>query len=136
VSESKPSIEVAIALVWRAGRVLVTRRPAGVHLAGFWEFPGGKLAPGETAEAGAVREVLEEVGMVARAQGLRPPITWEYPERRVTLYPVDCDWIEGDGTARGVAELRFVERHELATLDFPEANAALVSMLVTQGRGR
>jgi len=136
VSEKERSVEVAIALVWRGERLLVTRRPAGVHLAGFWEFPGGKLAPGESPEACAEREVLEEVGIVARARGRRPRVEWEYPERRVTLHPVDCDWLEGEGAAREVAELRFVERHELATLEFPKANAGLVSALLTEARER
>lgn len=126
----KPHVEVAIALCWRDGRLLVTRRPSGVHLAGRWEFPGGKLGSGEAPEACAERELLEEVGVVARARGRRPAIEWEYPERTVTLHPVDCDWREGDGTPREVSELRWIETPELGTLDFPEANASLVAALV------
>jgi mutator protein MutT len=132
VSAPPASIEVALALVWRAERLLVGRRPAGVHLAGFWEFPGGKLRPGETPEACAERELGEEVGVVARARHRRPWIDWEYAERRVRLHPIDCDWVTGDGVAREVVEFRWVAVEELARLEFPAANAQLVAALLSE----
>ena len=122
-------MEVAIALCWRDGRLLVTRRPAGVHLSGLWEFPGGKLGPDETAEVCAERELYEETAVIGSARSRRPSIEWEYPERRVTLHPVDCEWVEGNGTAREVAELRWALPSELLELEFPEANAELVATL-------
>ena len=123
-------VEVALALVFRANRVLVTRRLDGVHLGGSWEFPGGKLRNGETAEACAVRELAEETGVVARARSRRPAIDWTYPERSVRLHPVDCEWLAGEGEMREVAELRWVTLDELSTLVFPPANAELVRALV------
>jgi len=63
---------VAVALVDRAGRVLVQRRPAGRQHAGLWEFPGGKVEPGETLAAAAVREIDEELGVVLHAASLEP----------------------------------------------------------------
>ena len=129
MTESKRHVEVAIALVWRDGRLLVTRRPENVHLAGHWEFPGGKLAQGKTPEACAERELYEEVGVVARAQRRRASIEWDYPERRVTLHPVDCEWIRGDGSALEVSELRWALPEELGELEFPAANASLVRTL-------
>ncbi|SFF42269.1 8-oxo-dGTP diphosphatase [Dyella marensis] len=72
-------------LVDPAGRVLLAQRPAGKHLAGTWEFPGGKLEPGETAEAGLARELLEELGI---AIGPAEPLTrvpWAYGEKRLLL---------------------------------------------------
>lgn len=122
-------IEVAIALVWRADRVLVSRRPEGAHLGGLWEFPGGKLRKEETPDDAAAREVLEETGVVARPRARRAPIEWRYPDRTVRLHPVDCDWIEGEGEPRGVSELRWATVPELGDLDFPPANAALVAEL-------
>ena len=88
-------VEVAIALVWRGTELLVTRRPDAVHLGGLWEFPGGKIAPGETPEACAEREVLEEVGLLVTARARRKVIEHTYPERRVKLYPIDCDYVTG-----------------------------------------
>jgi mutator protein MutT len=128
-STDKPHVEVAIALCWRDGRLLITRRPSGVHLAGRWEFPGGKLGAGETPEACAERELFEEVSVVARARARRPLVVWEYAERSVTLHPIDCDWQDGDGVPREVAELRWVEPSELGTFDFPEANSGLIAAL-------
>jgi 8-oxo-dGTP diphosphatase len=122
-------IDVAIALVWRGERVLVTRRHAGMHLGGLWEFPGGKMRKEEAPDAAAEREVLEETGVVARARGRRPPIEWRYPERTVRLHPVDCDWLGGDGEPRGVAELRWATVAELTELEFPAANAVLIAEL-------
>jgi mutator protein MutT len=122
-------IDVAIALVWRGERVLVTRRLPGAHLGGLWEFPGGKLRMEETPDAAAEREVLEETGVRARARGRRAPIEWTYADRTVRLHPVDCDWIQGEGEPREVAELRWATAAELAELEFPAANAALIAEL-------
>ena len=73
----KKLVEVAIALVFRQGQVLISRRPAQAHLGGFWEFPGGKLEAGESPERCAEREVLEEVGVVVHALRTREPIRYE-----------------------------------------------------------
>jgi 8-oxo-dGTP diphosphatase len=123
------TIEVAIALVWREGLLLVTRRPTEVHLGGLWEFPGGKLRTEETPEACAEREVLEEVGLVVSARARRASIEHTYPERRVLLYPVDCDYHSGDIELREVTDARWVAPKELATLEFPEANRGLIAEL-------
>ena len=122
-------IEVALALVWREGRLLVTRRPPGVHLAGYWEFPGGKLRPGEAPERAAEREVREEVGIGCRARARRATIRHTYPERVVVLHPVDCDWLEGEAVLRGVSAAEWVALERLADYEFPPANAELIASL-------
>jgi len=122
-------VEVALALVFRGDRLLVTRRLQGVHLGGSWEFPGGKLRSGETAEDCAIRELAEETGVVARALSRRRAIDWVYPERSVRLHPIDCEWLAGEGEVREVAEVRWVTRGELSTLAFPPANAGLIEEL-------
>ena len=127
---SEPSrLEVAIALVFRERRLLVTRRRAGTHLAGFWELPGGKLRAGESAESCAVREVAEETRVVVLARGRRSTIEWDYPERRVALHPVDCDWVRGDGELVEVADLAWATKAELLGREFPPANAGLIAEL-------
>ncbi|HRK17251.1 MAG TPA: NUDIX domain-containing protein, partial [Prosthecobacter sp.] len=60
--QNRPPVEVVCAVLRRGGRLLVARRPAGKRLAGCWEFPGGKIEPGETAEAALLRELREELG--------------------------------------------------------------------------
>lgn len=122
-------IEVALALVWRGERLLVTRRPPGVHLAGCWEFPGGKLRAGESPERAAEREVLEEVGVACAARTRRAPLEYAYPERRVKLWPIDCDYVSGEAQPLEVAELAWMHPRELDSLTFPPANAPLLAEL-------
>jgi mutator protein MutT len=123
------TVEVAIALVWKDGRLLVTRRPAGVHLGGLWEFPGGKMRPGESAERCAEREVNEETGVRCRAERVRATIRHTYPERSVVLHPVDCAWIAGEPRAREVEAVLWLLPRELAEYAFPRANSALLEEL-------
>lgn len=127
-------LEVALALVFRERRLLVTQRRAGGHLGGSWELPGGKLEPGETPEQCAARELFEETGVRVAPRRRLPTIEWDYPERKVALYPVECEWVEGDGDAIEVAALKWATRAELAELTFPPANRALVRELCASDR--
>ena len=127
-------IEVALALVFRERRLLVTRRRAGSHLGGSWELPGGKLAPGEQPEMCAVREVREETGVVVAAERRLPSIAWDYEERRVLLHPVECRWLAGEGERLEVADLAWATRADLCERSFPPANAALIERLCTDPR--
>jgi len=122
-------IEVAVALVFRNRRVLVTERPAGTHLAGSWELPGGKLAPGESVEACAVREVREETAIDIRPGVRLPAIAWDYPEKRVILYPIECEWLAGDGECLEVAGLLWATKADLREKSFPPANRTLIEAL-------
>ena len=76
---------VAGALCDQAGRVLIAQRPSGKHMAGGWEFPGGKLAEGEAAYAGLVRELREEIGIEVLAAEPLIAYAYEYPDKRVWL---------------------------------------------------
>jgi mutator protein MutT len=127
-------IEVAMALVIRERRLLVTQRRAEAHLGGLWELPGGKLAPGESVEACVVREIREETGIVIAARRRLPTIEWDYPERRVALHPVECAWLSGEGELVEVAGLCWATRAELAARSFPPANAQLIAELCASGK--
>ncbi len=115
-----------MALVRRAGCLLVTRRPAETHLAGLWEFPGGKRLPGESPEACAEREVLEETGVACRALSLRPVIRYDYPDRTVLLHPVECEYLGGPPRPLQVAEWAWVLPSDLPRYEFPPANEPLI----------
>ena len=86
VSSDKPHIRVTAGLLWQNGMVLITKRPQGSHLAGFWEFPGGKQEVGETPEECLEREIKEELGVEVRAEKLLVTVDHEYENRIISLY--------------------------------------------------
>jgi 8-oxo-dGTP diphosphatase len=127
----KAAIRVAAAVLYdSAGRVLLTQRPAGKTLAGLWEFPGGKLEPGETPEAALRRELFEELGITVRSCRPLMQLQHEYPERYVELLV----WTVGhfDGEARGLEgqALRWVSVQELRTLALLPADLPIIDYLV------
>jgi 8-oxo-dGTP diphosphatase len=121
-------IVVAAAIVERNGRWLMARRLQGTHLEGLWEFPGGKVDPGETLEACLVRELAEELGVASTVHGLRWTTSHDYPAKRVELHFYDCA-IDGEPQPLLGQELRWVSASELAALPLPEADAGLVALL-------
>jgi 8-oxo-dGTP diphosphatase len=124
---------VVAAVIEREDRFLVTRRQDGVHLAGFWEFPGGKVADGESHTAALRREIHEELDVEIVVRDLVLETSHEYPERVVTLFFYRCDLI---GTPRPMIgqEMAWVTRTELPTLNFPPADDELIRRL-TDCRG-
>ncbi len=123
------AIDVVAALVWREGRLLVTQRLQGSHLGGLWEFPGGKIEPGEEPDAALVREVREELAIEIAVGPLREEVVHAYPEKTVRLRFFDCSWIAGEARHLAVADHRWVARDELAGLEFPPADQALLAGL-------
>jgi 8-oxo-dGTP diphosphatase len=122
------TVVVAAAIVERDGRFLLARRLKGTHLEGLWEFPGGKVDPGETLEACLVRELAEELGVDSVVHGRRWSTAHDYPGKRVELHFYDCA-IHGEPQPLLGQELRWVSASELAALPLPEADAGLVALL-------
>ncbi len=81
-----------------------------------------------------MREIREETGIEIVARRRLPTIEWDYPERKVALHPVECDWIRGEGERLEVADLRWATQVELLALSFPPANAGLIAELCRSGR--
>lgn len=119
---------VVAAVIEDRGRFLVTRRQAGVHLAGLWEFPGGKIHSGETHAEALRRELREELDTDAAVGELVLATTHAYPEKTVTLYFYRCT-LAGDPRPLLGQEMRWVPRHELHALGFPPADEALIRLL-------
>ena len=122
------AIEVVAAVIEHEGKILITRRPAGSHLAGLWEFPGGKPGPGETLEEALRREIEEELGAGASVGERLDTIEWQYPDKRVRLLFFRCR-LEGDPRPLEGQEMAWVDPPDLARYEFPAADAALIKRL-------
>jgi len=120
---------VTAAVIERDGRFLVTRRQKGVHLEGYWEFPGGKCEGDETYAQCLMREIREElaVGVTIGPEVLTT--AHAYPERTVELHFLRCD-LHGTPTPQQGQEMRWVRRSELAELAFPPADEELIRRLM------
>jgi 8-oxo-dGTP diphosphatase len=124
---------VAGALYDCAGRVLITQRPAGKPLAGRWEFPGGKVAPGEP-EAGALdRELREELGIMVDACEPLMRLVHDYPERRVHLSLWIVQRYRGAPCSLEGQALKWVAPAELAAQDILEADQPFIAALCKLG---
>ena len=125
-----PRIVVTAAVIERDDAFLVTRRLEGVHLEGFWEFPGGKCEPGESHTACITREILEELGTGVRVGPEIFAVEHGYTERVVELHFFACE-LTGQPEAILGQEMRWVCRADLRTLQFPPADAELIEMLAS-----
>jgi len=121
-------IVVTAAVIERHGTLLVTRRQKGVHLEGYWEFPGGKCDTGESLEACLARELREELDVEARVGAEVFTTTHTYLDRRVELHFLRCE-LNGEPRPQLGQDMRWVSREELATLEFPPADAELIQRL-------
>jgi 8-oxo-dGTP diphosphatase len=122
------TVVVTAAVVERKGRFLVTRRQPGVHLEGYWEFPGGKCASGEALNACLAREIEEELNVNAIVGPEILATTFAYEGRTVELHFIRCA-IEGEPVPQQGQELRWASANELQELDFPPADAELIQLL-------
>lgn len=122
------TIIVTAAVVERAGKFLVTRRQKGVHLEGYWEFPGGKCDDGEPLRACLARELREELAVESLIGDEVFTTTHVYPERTVELHFFRCD-LHGEPAPQLGQEMRWVPRDGLRALNFPPADAELIDAL-------
>lgn len=122
-------IVVVAAVIEDGDAFLVTRRQEGVHLAGMWEFPGGKVDPLETHVEGLRREIREELDADVDVKELVYFTAHEYSGRAVMLYFYRCT-LEGEPRPMLGQQMRWVPRAELASLGFPPADEQLIKMLV------
>jgi 8-oxo-dGTP diphosphatase len=125
--------DVAAAVVVYAGRVLVQTRPAGRGWSGYWEFPGGKLEPGEDVGACAVRECREELDLHVRVLRTLQTVDWEYPQTAVRVAFLLCEPAGPGGSsaarAREGQRVLWADRATLPTLRFLPANVGVLALL-------
>jgi len=122
-------IDVAAALVFRDGKLLVTQRYTKAHLGGLWEFPGGKRESEETFEQCLVRELREELGIEVAVGELVESLTHEYPEKTVHLRFYRCQWTQHEPQPLGCPAFKWMTAAELKDYAFPAADARLLDKL-------
>jgi mutator protein MutT len=123
-------VDVAIAIVLRGTRILITRRRDDGPFAGYWEFPGGKCEPHETIEQCLARELWEELAIRARPVMSFAPIHHSYPHTDVCLHPFLCLHEAGEPQLVECQDARWIDPPQLRHYQFPEANARLIDQIL------
>ena len=125
----RAAVVVIAAVIEREGHLLVSRRLEGTHLAGLWEFPGGKCEPGEAHDACLARELTEELGVDSTIGDELLVTEHAYPERTVRLH-FRYATITGEPRPLLGQELMWIARRDLGQLSFPAADRDLIELLV------
>ena len=128
---SGPPLEIAVGILRRGGNLLVAKRPEGSHLAGRWEFPGGKIRPRERRQEALRRELEEEIGVAVGHVTLLHRQDHRYDDREVRLWFYLCDEVPPgqEPRAQQGQEIRWVSIEELEELETPEANGRVIELL-------
>tara|TARA_R110000868_G_scaffold371739_3_gene635464 strand:- start:7354 stop:7761 length:408 start_codon:yes stop_codon:yes gene_type:complete len=126
-----PLLVVAVALIDADGRVLLQQRPPGKAMADLWEFPGGKVEPGETPEAALIRELEEELGIRTHASCLAPATFASEPldDRHLLLLLYVCRKWEGVPHPHHATALKWVRPAQMYALPMPPADLPLIGIL-------
>ncbi len=123
-------VEVVAALIQDGqGRYLITRRRGRSHLAGMWEFPGGKREAGESLEAALRRELTEELSAVFSVGEKVETVRWDYPQRTVVIHFYRCRFESGTIEPLESQAMEWVSPERLKELDFPPADRELIARL-------
>ncbi|MDF1677326.1 MAG: 8-oxo-dGTP diphosphatase MutT [Legionellaceae bacterium] len=124
-------VDVSVAIITDTSkRFLVTRRAFDISHGGFWEMPGGKVEPNETPYDALVREIQEEVGLQVQSAELIGQIKHTYPDKKVRLHVFQVLQYEGTASCNdGQLALQWASREVIDTLQFPEANTAILQLV-------
>jgi len=127
----KVVLVAAAALIDADGRVLIAERPSGKSMAGLWEFPGGKVEPGETPEAALIRELREELGIETRASCLAPLsfVSHGYEDFHLLMPLFACRRWQGIANPREGQRIRWVHARDLSSYPMPPADLPLIPVL-------
>ncbi len=128
-NSNKPHFHVTAGLLQQDGMVLITKRPAGSHLAGYWEFPGGKQEVGETLEECLEREMKEELGVNVRVGKCLLNVDHEYENRIISLYLFQCTHLSGELNPLMCEEIRWVHPEDLRQFHFPPPDEKIIQLL-------
>ena len=127
---SKPHVEVAAAIIFHDGQILISQRDERSHLSGYWEFPGGKREPDESFEECVMREIREELNVDIEVEGFFETVQYEYAEKIVLLNFYSCRYLRGEAQALGCRQCKWVPLRELRGYSFPPANEPVLQKLL------
>ncbi len=135
---SKPTpMHVTAAVLFQDGKVLVARRAPGFRHAGGWEFPGGKIEPGESPESCLARELAEEFGITTRVGPLVARSDYAYDFATVRIHAYEVEWISGEMVPRDHDLVAWVRPEELMAVDLLPADLPIARRIVEiSGAGR
>ncbi len=123
---STQPLEVVACMIEHEGRFLITQRHKQSHLGHLWEFPGGKVEPGESLEQCAVRECLEEIGVRVKPIRVLSEVTHAYSEVSVHLHFMACTWESGEPQALDCAAWTWAAPEEFGRYEFPAADQRVI----------
>ncbi len=122
-----PHQDVAVGVVWKDGRLLIARRPEDALLGGLWEFPGGKIEPGESPPAAVERELKEELEVEVHVRDLIARVEHAYSHFRVTLHAYHADWVSGEPRLRAATAWLWVDPSRLTEFAFPRGSQRIIA---------
>jgi 8-oxo-dGTP diphosphatase len=127
---------VTAGLVFRSGKVLISKRRKGSHLGGMWEFPGGKREAGETLEQCLEREFLEELGIKITVEGQCLTVDHTYDDKSISLHVFHCTLMEGEPKPLQSDAIEWVAPWVLGTFLFPPPDKKIIEYLRRCDTGR
>ena len=126
----KNASRIAVAIILRDGRFLISRRAPGTHLEGLWEFPGGKVAPGEEPQDAVRREAREELGLeLGHDLQILHREKFDYPDRHLEILFYLVEEFSGEERGEEGQELRWVTSGELGDYSWPPANKKVLEII-------
>jgi mutator protein MutT len=130
MNQTLPHKQIGVAVIWdQAGQILIDRRKASGTMGGLWEFPGGKIEPGETVVECISREIREELAIEVTVGEQLISIDHTYPTFHLTLTVHHCQHVSGIPQPIESEEIRWVNISDLGNYEFPAANIAIIQAL-------
>jgi mutator protein MutT len=131
INSTKPHINVTAGLIFQEGNILIAKRPQGYHLAGLWEFPGGKQEPDESLAECLEREIKEELDIEIRVERLFMTVRHEYEKKIVSLHVFECAHLNGNPRGLEGQEIKWVKLSELRQYEFPPPDQEVIGLLMS-----
>jgi len=128
----KPHYNIAVGIIWHKGEILISKRKEKGMLGGLWEFPGGKIEEGESAEHCIIREIKEELGVCVKPSSFLKQIKHAYSHFSITMDAYNCDFLHGHPQPIGCDDFRWIKPAQIKMLPFPKANHKLFDKIILE----